>query len=242
MAAFRDQTVVCSGARLRRRRAKPIALAAPVPSSSRLVGSGTWLIVMFSESRAPSLLPLASVNRALIDAASVPVNRSPGVFTRLIRNTHESVPPASAPLGSVPTALVHAKPAAEPSLQALALSVPSPGSIQALVRRSASGMGRAWLRRQDDSRLLQLQSRSARLRHRRCGNEREMYACHGRYRRGWGLCQSVSQGATVPGGPVAAIPVGDEIALFLADPAGGVYTCLGRYHGEWKPWRLRGKH
>ena len=57
------------------------------------------VIVMFSERRLPTFVPLASVNRALIDAASIPVNRSPGVFTRSIWNIHTegSVPLALAP-------------------------------------------------------------------------------------------------------------------------------------------------
>jgi hypothetical protein len=37
--------------------------------------------------------------------------------------------------------------------------------------------------------------------------------------------------------PVTAVRVGDKVALFVADIAGGVYTCLGDYHRGWGPWR-----
>src|SRR5260370_27307673 len=43
----------------------------------------------------------------------------------------------------------------------------------------------------------------------------------------WAAWASVSEGSSTPGGPVTAIPWGNNIALFLADPNGGIYTALG---------------
>src|SRR5206468_432015 len=38
---------------------------------------------------------------------------------------------------------------------------------------------------------------------------------------GWG---SVSEGRSTPGAPVTAVPWGDRIALFIADPSGRIHT------------------
>jgi hypothetical protein len=47
---------------------------------------------------------------------------------------------------------------------------------------------------------------------------------------------SVSEGITAPGAPVTAILAApDEVALFLADPAGGVYAASG-VGEQWSPW------
>jgi hypothetical protein len=51
-------------------------------------------------------------------------------------------------------------------------------------------------------------------------------ADHGNFA-GFGRWRSVSEGSSTPGGPVTAIPWGNNIALFLADPNGGIYTALG---------------
>jgi hypothetical protein len=55
----------------------------------------------------------------------------------------------------------------------------------------------------------------------------------------WDQWSSVSEGATVPGAPVTAVPFGmrlDRIALFLADPGGGVFTTSGNAEGGWDGW------
>jgi hypothetical protein len=46
---------------------------------------------------------------------------------------------------------------------------------------------------------------------------------------------TVSEGATSPGGRVSAAAVDDQVALFLVDPNGGVYTASGRVK-RWTPW------
>ena len=46
---------------------------------------------------------------------------------------------------------------------------------------------------------------------------------------------SVSQGSTAAGGTVTAVGTLGEVDLFLADPAGGVYTVAGK-PGAWGPW------
>jgi hypothetical protein len=40
----------------------------------------------------------------------------------------------------------------------------------------------------------------------------------------WG---SVSQGSTTPGAPITAVPWGNRLALFVADPGGGIITAVG---------------
>ena len=48
---------------------------------------------------------------------------------------------------------------------------------------------------------------------------------------------SVSEGVTIPGGPVTAITTGQgRVALFLADPNGGIYTTAGHPDSGWGPW------
>ncbi len=47
---------------------------------------------------------------------------------------------------------------------------------------------------------------------------------------------SVSEGSTTPGGMVTAVLWGKRIALFLADPNGGVYTTGGDPQGGFGPW------
>ncbi len=48
---------------------------------------------------------------------------------------------------------------------------------------------------------------------------------------------SVSEGSTKPGAPVTAVVLGpDRIALFLADPNGGVYTASGSAKHGWTQW------
>src|SRR6266446_1548319 len=61
----------------------------------------------------------------------------------------------------------------------------------------------------------------------------------------WADWSSVAEGRSTPGAPVMAIPWGNNIALFLADRNGGIYTALGdpNYaadHGNFAgfgPWR-----
>src|SRR6516225_9693614 len=50
---------------------------------------------------------------------------------------------------------------------------------------------------------------------------------HGVNFAGFGAWRSVSEGRSTPGGWVTAIPWGNNIALFFADPNGGIYTALG---------------
>ena len=53
----------------------------------------------------------------------------------------------------------------------------------------------------------------------------------------WGPWSSVSEGSTKPGGVVTAVAAGaGRIALFLADPHGGVYMALGSPTAGWGPW------
>ena len=48
---------------------------------------------------------------------------------------------------------------------------------------------------------------------------------------------SVSEGASVPGAPVAAVATGDgRVALFLADAGGGIFTTSGSAAAGWAPW------
>jgi hypothetical protein len=44
---------------------------------------------------------------------------------------------------------------------------------------------------------------------------------------GFGGWRSVSEGSTTPGAPVTAVTQGNNVALFIADPNGGVYTASG---------------
>ena len=53
----------------------------------------------------------------------------------------------------------------------------------------------------------------------------------------WAGWASVSEGSSTPGGRVAAVPWGNNIALFLADPSGGIYTALGDPQAGFGPWR-----
>src|ERR1700693_5994348 len=53
----------------------------------------------------------------------------------------------------------------------------------------------------------------------------------------WAAWASVSEGSSTPGGRVTAVPWGNNIALFLADPNGGIYTALGDPQAGFGPWR-----
>ena len=45
------------------------------------------------------------------------------------------------------------------------------------------------------------------------------------------------KGASTPGAPVSAVVTGeDRVALFLADPNGGIYTTSGSAATGWEPW------
>lgn len=56
----------------------------------------------------------------------------------------------------------------------------------------------------------------------------------------WSDWSSVSEGLSTPGGSVTAVqlldPVPSQVALFLADPNGGVYTTSGNAQTGWAPW------
>nr|MDQ3566160.1 hypothetical protein [Pseudomonadota bacterium] len=44
-------------------------------------------------------------------------------------------------------------------------------------------------------------------------------------------------GRSTPGAPVTAVLTAqDRVALFLADPNGGIYTTSGSAEGSWGPW------
>ena len=48
---------------------------------------------------------------------------------------------------------------------------------------------------------------------------------------------SVSEGSTEPGAPVTAVLAApNRVAVFLADPQGGVYTTSGNADDGWRPW------
>ena len=54
---------------------------------------------------------------------------------------------------------------------------------------------------------------------------------------GWTPWSSVSEGASTPGAPISAVVTGTgRLALFLADPGGGVYTASRSEAGTWGPW------
>ncbi len=57
---------------------------------------------------------------------------------------------------------------------------------------------------------------------------------------GWAPWTSVSQGSTLPGAPVAAVPWDGSYALFLSDPNGGIYgiKAIPGYGWEEVPGRL----
>jgi hypothetical protein len=47
----------------------------------------------------------------------------------------------------------------------------------------------------------------------------------------------VAEGQSTPGAPVAAVRLdGDRVALFLADPAGGIFTASGSAQTGWGQW------
>src|SRR6266540_2104202 len=53
----------------------------------------------------------------------------------------------------------------------------------------------------------------------------------------WNLWSSVSQGHAGPNTSVTAVPIeGGRIALFLADPGGGVFTNSGHPDRGWSGW------
>src|SRR3954454_14096584 len=53
----------------------------------------------------------------------------------------------------------------------------------------------------------------------------------------WNPWISVSEGHAGPGTSVTAVPIaGNRIALFLADPGGGVFTASGNAEHGWRPW------
>jgi hypothetical protein len=59
---------------------------------------------------------------------------------------------------------------------------------------------------------------------------------------GWDPWSSVSEGSTPPGSPISAVEVSDVaggVALFLADPNGGIYTASGRLARPQRPTNLR---
>ena len=53
----------------------------------------------------------------------------------------------------------------------------------------------------------------------------------------WRPWTGVSEGSTTPGGTISAVvTAANNIALFLADSAGGVYTTSGNAADGWRPW------
>jgi hypothetical protein len=55
----------------------------------------------------------------------------------------------------------------------------------------------------------------------------------------FGPWSSVSEGSSTAGGPVTAVPWGNQIAVFLADPNGGIYTTSSRFDPPARPKDLR---
>jgi len=52
-----------------------------------------------------------------------------------------------------------------------------------------------------------------------------VYTTSGNADDGWRPWTSVSEGSSTPGAPITAVVIGqDRVALFVADPNGGVYT------------------
>src|SRR6185437_7743132 len=47
---------------------------------------------------------------------------------------------------------------------------------------------------------------------------------------------NVSEGRTTPGGRVTAVPWGQQIAVFVADPSGEIYTAAGDPQAGFGPW------
>src|SRR5690349_5413644 len=52
----------------------------------------------------------------------------------------------------------------------------------------------------------------------------------------WNIWFTVSEGKSTPGATVTALPWGDRLALFVADPAGGIYTTGGDPERGFGPW------
>jgi C1A family cysteine protease len=66
-----------------------------------------------------------------------------------------------------------------------------------------------------------------------------VYTAAGSPYTGWGGWESVSQGSTTPGATVSAVELTGQpgrVALFLADPGGGVYTAAGSPYTGWGGW------
>ncbi len=58
-----------------------------------------------------------------------------------------------------------------------------------------------------------------------------IYTAAGDPQGGFGPWASVSEGRSMPGAPVTAVPWGNRFALFIADPNGGIYSLdLCRFH------------
>src|ERR1022692_4700266 len=49
----------------------------------------------------------------------------------------------------------------------------------------------------------------------------------------WAPWVSVSEGSSTPGGSVTAVPWGNLLALFIADPIGGIFTASGNAEQGW---------
>ena len=55
----------------------------------------------------------------------------------------------------------------------------------------------------------------------------------------WDPWSTVSEGRTVPGGTISAVRPAHQqaqVALFVADPGGGIFTALGNLETGWGPW------
>lgn len=56
---------------------------------------------------------------------------------------------------------------------------------------------------------------------------------------GWGPWASVSDGRAAPGSPVTVITSGNRLAVFIADPNGGIYATSSRFAAPQRPTELR---
>jgi hypothetical protein len=57
-----------------------------------------------------------------------------------------------------------------------------------------------------------------------------VYSTSGSAEAGWSPLTSVSEGSTTRGAPIGAVMMQNRVALFLADPGGGVFAIDGLPH------------
>ena len=70
------------------------------------------------------------------------------------------------------------------------------------------------------------------------GTDGLIYQTGGDPQGGFGSWVNVSQGATTPGGPIAAVPWGQRAFLFVVGTDGLIYTTGGDPQGGFGPWAI----